>query len=224
MEARMIDFAKARRLMVDGQIRTVDVTDHAVIAAFLAVPRERFLPVALRYLAYSDGDVPLGRGHGGPRALPAAATLARLAQLAGIGPEDVVLDVRSGAGYFAAVLARLSPLVVALEDDAALSAAAGDTLAALGVDNVATVIGPPAAGYASEGPYDVILVEGAVDRVPAALLDQLKDGGRLVAVVGADGAAQAMLFTRSGSDVTGRPAFNATLPPLLAPRPLAFTF
>ncbi len=131
----------------------------------------------------------------------------------------------AASGYSAAVLARLAGSVVALESDADLAAQASETLVELGIDNAAVVTGPLDAGYPSEGPYDVIVVGGAVEVVPEALLDQLKDGGRLVAVVGYGRAASATLFTRSGDDIGSRVAFDADVRPLPGFRkPKAFVF
>lgn len=213
----MPDYAVQRRTMVDRQVRTFDVVDHRVIMAMEAVPREPFLPVSQRPFAYSDAEVvvkpPLpGRDPG--RELMTPAAFARLLQLATIRPDEIVLDVGCATGYSAAVLARLANSVVALEADADLAAAAMTTLIDLGVDNAAVVTHPLHEGYPSEAPYDVIVLEGAVEEVPDALLRQLKDGGRLVAIVGHGLAASGRLFTRTGDEFGDRAAFNAPAPPL----------
>ncbi|MGD9740148.1 MAG: protein-L-isoaspartate O-methyltransferase [Bauldia sp.] len=222
----MPDFAKARETMVDRQIMTVDVTDARVLSAMRDVPREVFAPRGLQAIAYSDADIPLKTAAGAPRrALLNPPTLARLAQLAAIGPDDIVLDVASGTGYGAAVLARLANFVVALEADADLATAATANLIELGIGNAAVVTGPFAEGYGAEAPYDVIFVEGSVEAVPDALTRQLKEGGRLVAVVGQGLSGSATIFTRSGDEVSGLPAFNAAAPQLpgfAAPRSFAF--
>ncbi len=223
----MDDFTTARTKMVDNQLRTQSVTDYAVLAAMGAVPREAFLPPADRALAYIDADLALtAAGPDGPaRYMMEPAPLARLVQLAEVGTEDVVLVVGCGTGYSAAVLARLADSVVALEQDAGLAAQASETLTELGVDTVAVVTGTLEDGYPSEAPYDVIFVDGAVEVVPPALIDQLKDGGRLVAVVGYGRSAAATLFRRSGGDVGSRVAFDADVPPLPGFRkPKAFVF
>jgi protein-L-isoaspartate(D-aspartate) O-methyltransferase len=223
----MSDFTAARTKMVDSQLRTQNVTDYELLAAMGHLPREQFVPAESRPLAYVDRDVPLKPASGGQpaRYLMEAGPFARLVQLAEVTRNDIALDVGCGTGYSAAVLARLAGSVVALESDADLAALASDTLVELGIDNVAVVTGPLEAGYPSEGPYDVIVVDGAVETVPDALFDQLKDGGRLVAVVGYGRAAAATLFTRSGDDIGSRSAFDADVRPLPGFRkPKAFVF
>ncbi len=223
----MDDFTTARTKMVDNQLRTQSVTDYDVLAAMSAVPREAFLPPTLRPLAYIDSDliVSAAAAGGPPRYMMEPAPLARLVQMAEVGTADVVLVVGCGTGYSAAVLARLADSVVALEEDADLAARASETLTELEVDNVAVVTGALEAGYPSEAPYDVIFVDGAVEVVPAALTDQLKDGGRLVAVVGYGRSAAATLFRRSGDDIGSRVAFDAEVQPLPGfRRPKAFVF
>jgi protein-L-isoaspartate(D-aspartate) O-methyltransferase len=145
--------------------------------------------------------------------------------LAAIQPQDIVLVVGAATGYGAAVVSRLASSVVALEEDAALAARAGTNLEALSVENVAVVTGPLAAGYAKEAPYDVILIDGAVETVPTALTDQLRDQGRLIAIVGAGRAADAMIYQKTGTEVSGRSAFNAAARPLPGfAKPKAFVF
>jgi protein-L-isoaspartate(D-aspartate) O-methyltransferase len=208
----MIDFAAQRTKMVESQIRTEDVTDRNVIAAMAAVARENFVPERMAALAYIDQDLAIaGMGLGG-RFLMKPATLARLLQAAGVAPTDRVLDVGCGLGYAAAVLAQLAANVVALEEDAALAAGARKQLGGLG--NVEVVEGRLEEGHKARAPYDLILVEGAVEVVPGALLDQLGEGGRLVAVVGYGRAASATVFTKVDGDVGDRPAFDADVPPL----------
>ncbi|MEP9351337.1 protein-L-isoaspartate O-methyltransferase [Xanthobacter sp. KR7-225] len=212
----MIDFAELRRGMVDGQVRTNDVTDHRIIAAMLEIPRERFVPANLKSLAYIDDDLQIRAAGAGaaPRYLVEPMILARLVQLADIEPGEHVLDVGAGTGYSSALLSRLAQQVVALEEDPDLAAAATATLADLGVDNVAVMQGPLSAGWAPEAPYDCILLNGAVDAVPAALFAQLKAGGRLITVVGRGGAGRASVFTKVAGQPSERIAFNAAVPPL----------
>jgi protein-L-isoaspartate(D-aspartate) O-methyltransferase len=223
----MEDFSVARTKMVDNQLRTQSVTDYGVLDAMGAVPRERFVPPASRELAYIDSDLPLTSVAPGGQAryIMEPAPLGRLVQLAEVSAADVVLVVGCGTGYSAAVLARLAASVVALEQDADLAKRASETLAELGVDNVAVVTGSLEDGYASQGPYDVIFVDGAVETVPTSLIGQLKDSGRLVAVVGYGRAAAATVFRRSGTDVGSRVAFDADVQPLPGfRRPKAFVF
>ncbi|MFG1480824.1 protein-L-isoaspartate O-methyltransferase [Xanthobacter sp. V4C-4] len=211
----MIDFVELRRGMVDGQVRTNDVTDHRLVAAMLEIPRETFVPAALRSLAYIDDDLVIrpAEGQAPARYLMEPMILARLIQLADVSEKDHVLDVGAGTGYGAAVLARLAQQVVALEEDPELAAAATKTLAGLGVGNVAVMQGPLVAGWPAEADYDLILIEGAVEVIPDRLFAQLKEGGRLVAVVGRGGAGRASLFTKVAGAVSERVAFNAAVPP-----------
>jgi protein-L-isoaspartate(D-aspartate) O-methyltransferase len=213
-EFPMIDFAQARRAMVDGQVRVNDVTDAALIAAMLEIPREKFVPETRASLAYIDEDLCVREAEGGKpaRYLMEPMVLARLIQALQIRPSDRVLDVGCATGYSAAVLSRLAEHVAALEDDAALAKVAQKALA--GRKNVEVVTGPLAAGWTAGAAYDAILLEGAVERVPESLLGQLRDGGRLAAVIRKDSAAKAAVFTRSGENVTARRLFDAAIPPL----------
>ena len=199
----MTDFAAARRHMVDGQIRTTDVTDLRVISAMLEVPRERFMPPASVSLAYLDLDVPVGGG----RRLLRPMILSKLIQAADVQPTDRVLDVGCATGYGAAVLGHVAGNVLALEQDPGLANTATDSLVAQ--RNVKVARGALAEGWAQGAPYDVVVVEGATEVVPNALCQQLKNGGRLVCVLGAGPGSRAMLYTRSSGEVAGRPVFDA---------------
>ncbi|HIJ38423.1 MAG TPA: protein-L-isoaspartate O-methyltransferase [Rhodospirillaceae bacterium] len=206
-----MNYAAARRNMVHGQILTNRVTLPRVIQALEDVPRELFLPKQLRSQAYIDDDVDIGGG----RYLMEPMFFARLLQAADIQASEVVLDVGCGSGYSAAVLARLASTVVALECDDELASRANSLLAELGVDTVALVKGPLAKGDAAHGPYDVILLEGAVEEVPTQLTDQLAEGGRLLAVVSEEnGLGRATLFLRVGDQLAHRVLFDATIAPL----------
>ncbi len=217
----MTDFAHARKTMVDNQLRTSGITDHRLLAAMGEVPREAFVPGPRHSLAYIDEDQPLS-AH---RKLGAAAPFAKLVQLAAIEHTDRVLDVGCGSGYSAAVLARLAAEVVAVDDDASLLARARTALSAAGATNVTFVEGPVATAGSASGPYDVIVVEGALEAVPEALLDQLKLDGRLVVSLAPKGhPAVAHLFVRSSSGIASSPAFDARLPPLARPADNAFVF
>jgi protein-L-isoaspartate(D-aspartate) O-methyltransferase len=208
----MIDFERARKAMVDNQLRTSAITDRRLLAAMGQVPREIFVPEPRRSLAYIDeAHVLPGPAH---RALPPPAPFAQLVQLGTIGPEDSVLDVGAGNGYSSAVLAQLAGRVIALESDVGLAAEARENLAAVGAHTVTVIEGPLDAGAPEQGPYDAILIEGAVREVPHKLFDQLKQGGRLVALIKQRGTPVAHVFVRSGDEFAGRAAFNANLPPL----------
>jgi len=204
------DFSEQRTKMVDGQLRTTDVTSAAILDAMGAVPRERFVPPGRRAVAYIDEDVRLSPGN---RYLMEPSPFAKLLQLAAIEAGDTVLDV-GGTGYSAAVLSRLARQVVLLESDAGLAAEAAGALADLGCANVSVVTGALAAGHASAGPYDVIVIGGSVEEVPPALLAQLAEGGRLVAVEGHGNAGRARIYLKRDEVVTGRSAFNAAIKPL----------
>jgi protein-L-isoaspartate(D-aspartate) O-methyltransferase len=200
----MTDFDVARRHMVDGQVRTADVTNLRIISAMLEVPRERFLPPGSASLAYLDLDAPVG----GSRRLLKPMVLAKLIQAAELSGSDRVLDVGCATGYTAAVLARIAGQVVALEQDSGFTNTASEALAPL--HNVTVVSGSLAQGWPQGSPYDAVVLEGATEIVPDALCRQLKDGGRLVCVLGSGPGSKAMLYRRSGSDVGGRAIFDAT--------------
>ncbi|MFC3162723.1 protein-L-isoaspartate O-methyltransferase family protein [Ciceribacter thiooxidans] len=212
----MMDFEAARTKMVDNQIRTTDVTSHSVLSAFLTVPREAFVPAELKPLAYIDEDLQIAPARDGnpPRYIMEPSPLAKLVQLAAITKDDVVLEIGCGAGYAAAILSQVAGSVVAVECDEALAASATATLSELGHDNVAVVTGDLEQGYAGEGPYDVIFINGAVEEVPEALLAQLHEGGRLVAVVGYGNAARARLFVRAHGVSSFSEYFNTSVKPL----------
>ena len=212
----MMDFETARANMVDSQLRTTDVTSHSVLKAFLSVPREAFVPAGVREIAYVDEDLQICPARDGrpARYIMKASPLAKLLQLAAVSKEDVVLEIGGGCGYAAAILSQLAGSVVSLESDEALAAQATETLASLGYDNVAVVTGDLAKGYASEAPYDLIFLNGSVEEVPAALTDQLRDGGRLVVVVGYGNAAKATVYRRDGNSTSAATFFNASVKPL----------
>jgi protein-L-isoaspartate(D-aspartate) O-methyltransferase len=225
--AAMDRFTMLRTKMVDSQLRTQNVTDLDVLAAMSEVPREHFLPPGVQSLAYIDEDIQIKEATDTTpaRYMMEPAPFARMLQLAGIVGTDIVLDIGCGCGYSAAVLARLADSVVALESDPELAEKSSEALVELGVANVAVVTGPLEEGYPSEGPYDVIFLDGAVERVPEALLGQLKEGGRLVAPVGVGWSASVTVYTRSGGEVAGRAVFNAAVQPLPGFRkPAAFVF
>jgi protein-L-isoaspartate(D-aspartate) O-methyltransferase len=203
----MMDFRAARLNMVESQIRPNKVTDPAVVAAMSELPREEFLPKNLRGIAYVDEDVPIGGG----RYLMEPMILARLLQAAEIRPSDVVLDIAAGTGYDAAVLARLATTIVALECDPALAAQAGKTLGEHGIDNAVVVEGSLELGYPRQAPYDVIVIGGAVEEVPPAIIAQLAPSGRLVAVVASPGEpGRAILVSRLSDTILRRVLFDAS--------------
>jgi protein-L-isoaspartate(D-aspartate) O-methyltransferase len=206
----MFDTAAARRMMVDGQIRTADVTNPDLIGAMLTVQRERFVPAALAEQAYRDGDVAIAA----QRVLLRPMVLAKLLQAARVTSTDRVLDVGCGTGYSAAVLARLADAVIALEQDEALAARARETLAAIGVGNVTVATGPHTAGWPAAVPYDLVLLNGSTEVVPDTLGGQLKPDGRLVCIFGRGPTGKAMIYRLIEGQLVGRPAFDAAAPVL----------
>lgn len=201
------EYSAARLNMVEGQIRPNKVTDQRVVDAFLAVPRDQFVPDSLRGVAYVDKSIPVSKG----RYLLEPMVLARLLNDARIEATDMVLDVGTGTGYSAAVLGRLAATVVALESDSELASFANQAMQTQGVDNAAVMHGPLNAGSAKQGPYNVIILEGAVAAVPASLLDQLAEGGRLLAVILPEsGQGVARLYQKTGGQVSSRILFDAS--------------
>ncbi|WP_158806861.1 protein-L-isoaspartate O-methyltransferase [Beijerinckia sp. L45] len=210
-----------RQTMVDCQIRTFEVTDQLVIDQFLAVPRERFLPDDVRGLAYSDIGLTISTGSDKKRYLLPPLILARLIQGGRVGPGDRILDVASGSGYSAAILAGLGSSVLALEADSTLRHDLKMRLGAFGLDRVRTIDGPLQDGAESDGPFDVILVNGAIETGLDALFGQLAEGGRLLTIQRFPNdptgrAAKAMRFEKSGGQVSGRILFDASAPLLEA--------
>jgi len=216
----MTDFAALRRTMVDGQVRTADVTDLRLLGAMLDLPRERFFPDEKTSLAYLDIDVPVSMPGQPVRRLLKPMVLAKLIQAAAIADTDRVLDIGCATGYCAALLTQLAGVVVGLEEDTGLA-----RHAAAAVPNARIVTGPLSRGYSADGPYDVILLEGAVEVVPPALFDQLKDGGRLLCVLGRGAEGKAMLYRRIDGDLSGRAIFDAAAAPLPGfAKPAEFVF
>ncbi|MEJ0076859.1 MAG: protein-L-isoaspartate O-methyltransferase [Alphaproteobacteria bacterium] len=207
-----MDYARARRTMVDNQVRPADVTDLRIIAALLDVPRERFVSPAQRAVAYLDIDLPAA--HGSARVMLKPMVFGKLLQAAGIAGTDRVLDVGCATGYSSAVLGKLAASVVALEEDTALARDAASNLAAVGASNVSVANAPLTAGSPQGGPYDVILLEGRSEVAPEPLIAQLKEGGRLLAVIGSGPMGKATIYRKAGAQATGVPLFDAAAPVL----------
>jgi protein-L-isoaspartate(D-aspartate) O-methyltransferase len=206
-----MDFAKARRNMVECQLRPNRVIDPSVVAAMGAVPRERFVPAAMASMAYIDDDLPLGGG----RFLMEPMIFGRLLQEALPAAEDAALLIGCGTGYSAAVLGRLCGAVFALESDSGVAAKAQALLSGLAADTVVVVEGPLAKGWPGEAPYNLVLFDGAVSEVPPAIIDQLAENGRIVAVISCgDGPGRATLLQRQGGVVSRRTLFDANTPVL----------
>jgi protein-L-isoaspartate(D-aspartate) O-methyltransferase len=222
----MTDSKLQRLNMVESQVRPSDVTDRRIIKAMLEVPRERFVPASAISMAYMDGPVAVGTANGAAtRFLLPPRTLAKLAQLAEIDAESKVLDVGCATGYSTAILASLAQRVVAVEPDKALAGEARRLLDELGISNVLVVDGRLANGVPAEAPFDAIIINGAVETVAPALLEQLKEGGRLLAVVVEGAVCRARVWRRTGEAFDARPAFEADAAALPGfERPAGFVF
>jgi protein-L-isoaspartate(D-aspartate) O-methyltransferase len=204
-----VDLEAARTAMIDSQVRPNDVTDRRLIAAMASIPREAFVPAGREALAYADRAVETGPG----RHMMAARDFAKLVHAADITPEDRVLDIAPGSGYSTVVLAKLAGSVVALEQDEPAAAAVRNALARSG-DKAEVLAGSLRAGAAAKGPFNVIFVNGAVEDVPQAWIDQLVDGGRLAVVVTEGVVRRARVYVRSGGKTAWRAPFESAAPTL----------
>lgn len=213
--AAVYEPAEARRNMVENQLKPNRITDPRLLAAMGEVPREPFVPTALRGAAYADEDVPLGDG----RWLIEPLALAKLLQAARIRPDDVVLVIGCSSGYAGAVVARMAGTVILLAGDPAEAARLDRLVPSVGADNLVVQAGDPAAGLPSQAPFDVVLIVGAVRVVPPALLDQLGEGGRLVAVVADGRPGEVTVFEKVRGAVGRRVVDDAMVPELVALRP-----
>jgi protein-L-isoaspartate(D-aspartate) O-methyltransferase len=219
-----MDYAQARELMVETQLRPNEVTGRRLLAAMREIPREAFLPPAKRPFAYIDESIEVWPGPP-PRYLMAPMPLARLIQLASVEAGERVLDVGGATGYSTAVLAHLAGTVVGLECEPDLAKAAAAALEQQAVDNAAIVVGPLENGAPGDSPYDVIVLSGTVPAVPEALGKQLKEGGRLAAIVGTSTLGKAHLFVKVKGTLNGRMFFDAGAKPLPGfAKPPAFQF
>lgn len=207
-----MDYALARLNMVESQIRTNKVTDPAIVGAFETVPREMFVPKAKRGIAYTDEALEIGAG----RYMLEPMVIARLLQAAMPEPSDVALDVACGTGYATALLSRMVSTVVGLDEAEDLVGQGNGILSGLEIDNAALVNGPLTAGYPKQAPYNVILVNGAVETLPDALFAQLAEGGRLVTVEGGTevGPGVAVLYEKLSGRLGRRILFDAGTPML----------
>lgn len=205
----MIDFAVQRTNMVDSQVRPSDVTDRRIPRVMLEVPREAFIPGPQRATAYMDDQLKVAETPAGARFLLAPRVLAKLLQNLDLGDDAAVLDIGCATGYSTALLSRIAKSVVAVECDGTLAEQATASLKALGIANATVITGALEAGAPSKAPYDAILLNGAVPDIPAPILDQLKDGGRLVAIKVENGVGRATLWRRYGTQFDSRALFDA---------------
>lgn len=212
------NFEHMRRAMVASQLRTTGVNDPRVVAAMGAVPRECFVPADRVPMAYADALVPLGNG----RDLNTPMSFGRMLTEAAPRPEDRAMVIGAATGYAAAVLARLVASVVAVEEDPALAATAREALAG---SDVKLVEGPLAKGYKPGAPYDLILIDGAVEFVPDSIVAQLAESGRLAAAMLVGGVAQISIGRRGGAGfgmAAVSDAASAILPGFIKPREFTF--
>ena len=206
-----MDYAAARRNMVENQVRTNKVTNPVLISALESLPRENFVPEALMGVAYVDEALPLSGG----RYLLEPMVLALLLQHAEIRPTDIVMEIAAGTGYSTAVLAKMASTVVAVEADKTLAERATANLVDSGVDNAAIMTGPLAGGYKKQAPYNVIIISGCVGEVPDSLMSQIADQGKLLAVVGSNGTpGKGTVFRRFGKSTSSSEVFEAGTPML----------
>ncbi len=202
----MDSFAELRRVMVDCQLRTYDVTDRAVLAAADAVPREAFLPAALAHLAYLDQAVTLP---GTRRALMAPMVIARMIQVLAIEPGESVLEYGGATGYGAALMARMGADVTLWETDAASRGQARGALDRAGAEQVRVTDESPA-----DSGFDAVLVSGACETAPERLFGLVRAGGRLIAIEGSGRAARVKLYRKTADSMSARPVFDAAAPAL----------
>jgi len=206
----MTDFAARRTTMVDTQVRPSDVTKLPIIESMLAIPRERFVPGNMQEAAYVGENLELSAG----RVLLEPRTLAKMLDALDIRQNDMILDIAPASGYSSAVIARMAEAVVAVEPDDSLADEAEAALEAVGATNVVLERGAATEGAPAHGPYDAMIVQGAVQVFPATLADQLKDGGRVAAVF-MDGALGVVrVGVKSGGTIHWRDSFHAGAPVL----------
>ncbi len=203
----MTDFAIARARMIASQVRPNGITDGRIIQAMAALPREAFVPESRRSVAYVDEDIDIGAG----RSLMEPMALAKLVQLAETEAGDNVLHVGCGTGYATALIASLCNTVIAIDEDQAFVDAARANIAHLAIANAKIHKAAHASGWSAAQPYDAILIDGRVPAVPQALFQQLRNGGRLVAVVGDNAVATATVFSRNDGAISSLPAFEASI-------------
>ncbi|SLN37860.1 Protein-L-isoaspartate O-methyltransferase [Aquimixticola soesokkakensis] len=206
----MPDYTARRTMMVDTQVRPSDVTKFPIIEAMLTIARENFVPSSKREAAYVGENITFAPG----RVVLEPRTLAKMLDALNITGDELVLDIGCGLGYSSAVIARIAQAVVAVEADEALVGEAQAALTQASADNVILEQGPLAGGAAQHGPYDAILIEGGVEEVPAAILDQLKDGGRIACIFVDGSLGTVRIGYKLDGGMSWRMSFNAAAPVL----------
>ncbi len=217
-----MNIEQARFNMIEQQIRPWDVLDPQVLDLLFVVKREEFVPAAYRNLAFADMEIPLADG----QQMLAPKIEAKMLQEVGVRKTDKVLEIGTGSGYMAALLAARAEHVITIENRPDLAATARQNLAAAGVNNVTVQVGDGLLGWAASAPYDVIVLSGSVDQIPAALLKQLRPGGRLVAVVGQAPVMETQLLTHTADGIFNTVNLFETVIPALdsTQQPNRFTF
>ena len=209
LEQSSMDYTVARQNMVDCQILPNHVTNPHVLKGMLDLPREKFVPIELSGVAYLDGSLPLGSG----RFLMEPMIVARLLEVVAPDSNDVAMAIGCASGYLSALLAKIVSTVVAVESDKAFTQRAGEIFKQLSIDNVVLVEGKLNDGYSKQGPYDVIIFDGAVAAIPDTIIDQLANAGRLATVViEENGVGRVRMLTRHGDTISSRDMFDASTP------------
>ena len=206
----MTDYKTRRKTMVDTQIRPSVVTKFPIIDAFLSVPREKFVPDGKREAAYIGENFKIGQS----RVILEPRTLAKLLDALDIRNDELVLDIGPGLGYSSAVISPMAEVVVAVEDDSSMANEAEEILTEVGADNVVIQIGKLEDGAPEHGPYDVIILQGGVEKIPSSILKQLKNGGRVGAIFVEEGLGTAKIGFKLNDKINWRYSFNAAAPVL----------
>lgn len=210
--SNMDESSASRTAMVDNQVRPSDVTKFPVIKALLSVPKEAFVPATMKPVAYADIQIPFSQDR--DRVILDARNFAKMLDATDIQPDELVLDIGCGLGYSAAVVSRLAQAVVAVEEIPELAEEAEALLVRQNVDNAIVIRAPLAEGSARHSPYDVIIIEGGIEFVPDAIIDQLKDGGRIFGLFGSERVCRGRLGKKVGDRIHWRNEFDAGVPVL----------
>ena len=206
----MTDYKTRRKIMVDTQIRPSDVTKFPIIDAFLFVPREKFVPDGKREAAYIGENFQIGQS----RVILEPRTLAKLLDALDVNNDELVLDIGTGLGYSSAVISLVAEFVIAVEDDSSLASEAEEILSEIGADNVVVEVNKLEEGAPEHGPYDVIIIQGGVEKIPGSILKQLKNGGRVGAIFIEKGLGTAKIGFKLNDKINWRYSFNAAAPVL----------
>ena len=204
----MTDFTKQRIAMVDSQIRPSDVTKYPIISAMLEIPLEDFVPDSCRQIAYAGTDTALAER----RVLLDRRVLAKMLNELDIRSDEFVLDIGSGMGYSAAVISRMAEGVVALEEDVGMAEIAEGNFTRFSVDNAVSITGPLTEGAPKHGPYDAITIQGGVEVIPIAIIQQLKEGGKMGCIFAGRQPGECRVGMRRGNGIVWRTVFNADAP------------